>query len=437
MINTHFWKKARKNFWFLPTIYTIAAIILAYSTFLLDFLYVNAKSKIFPSFFMTNFSLASTIISTISSSILTMTTITFSSIMVVLTTFLSQYSPRTVQNLINDRPTQNVLAIFVSGYVYNITLLVLLKGEKQQELYISPIFAAMVAIICLFVFVYFVQHVANWVKVSHLIHNITTKTNEKIETSFLMKKESNDKKEYNEEELLARYPVKVVIKAKNEGFFQQVNIHGLTAQAQRDQCCIKMLKTSGQYVVQETPLFEVHCHSHGIRGEKYLKFITFGPDKEPIEDIDLGIRKLTEVALRAISPAINDPNTAIDCIEQIGILLSQLGRKDIPGDYILDDKNEVRLVMEQPSFHDYLYKSFFQLRYYGKNDISIMTEIIKALDHIAATNNREVKTIIWEYKDYILEGINYDALQKLDILFLDKHIRSLANSCEVSMANDQ
>jgi uncharacterized membrane protein len=154
-----------------------------------------------------------------------------------------------------------------------------------------------------------------------------------------------------------------------------------------------------------------------------------GPDKEPMEDIELGIRKLVEIALRAISPAINDPNTAKNCIEEIGIILSKLAKHKLPSSYLTDDENQVRIILEQPTFVDYLYKSFYQLRHYGKQDVSIIAEILRSLRMIGENNSEETKRLVWTFKDYILEGIDYESLQDLDMQYLMRHLDELAAVC--------
>ncbi|WP_433749201.1 DUF2254 domain-containing protein [Falsibacillus pallidus] len=421
MKTNSFWTSFKKNFWFKPTVYTLVAVILAYGTYLIDAYFANGRSKIIPSIFLTDFDLANTIISTISSSILTMTTITFSSILVVLTTFLSQYTPRSVQNLINDTPTQRVLAAFVSSYVYTLIVLLLLKGGKKQEFYLSPSFAVIAAIICVFVFVYFVHHVANWVKVSNLIHQITQKTSERIRTSLPIK--DNQKGSDDQNDRLDRFPY--VLHSLKGGFIQEINRDAIVNQADDDQASIKVLYSTGQYVLKGTPIITANRE---IEEDKYLGFIKLGPDKEPVEDINLGIRKLAEIAMRAISPAINDPNTAIDCIEQMGLILSQLSNQSLPGDYFYKN-GQLRLILKQPDFNEYLYKSFYQLRHYGKNDISVITEIIKALHQIVLNGSPVIKETIWEFKDYILKGVNYEAMLPLDINYLLEHVNHLAEKC--------
>ncbi len=431
-MNLFILKKARKSFWFAPILFSVIALILGILTFYFDWWLSQRHYPVFPKVLFSNFNLSIMVISTIASSIMTMTTITFSTIMVVLTTFLSQYSPRTLQNFINDRPTQRVLATLVSGVVYCITLLILLKDESGQQLYISSAFAGIVAILCLFVFVYFVNHVANWVKVSNLIHNITIKTNKKIDNSYLYKKEELEKEtpELNDDFFKDTEPHTVY--SKHSGYLQQINIKAMIDKASKDDCIVRMLKTSGEYLLKGTPVLAIWSGSEEVNEDVYLRFLVVGPDKEPIEDIDLGIRKLVEIALRAISPSINDPNTAKNCIEEIGIILSKVAKHKLPSSYLTDENEKVRIILEQPTFVDYLYKSFYQIRHYSRQDISVVTEIFRSLRMIAENNHKETKKIIWTFKDYILEGIDYESLQNLDMQYLLRHLNELAISCDQS-----
>src|SRR5690625_4416308 len=102
-----------------------------------------------------------------------MTTITFSMIMVVLTTFSGQFSPRTLQTFISDRMTQNVLAIFISGFTYDIIVFFQLKSPNTKVLFISPIIAVIIAIIAAIFFVLYINHIAKMVQANNLINRLT------------------------------------------------------------------------------------------------------------------------------------------------------------------------------------------------------------------------------------------------------------------------
>ncbi len=427
--------KIVKAYWFLPTIYSIFAILLGILSNNFDRWVSNQDGWIFPSILFANFDLSIQALSTISASIMTMTTITFSTIMVVLTTFLSQYSPRTLQNFINDPPTQRVLASFVSGVVYTLTLLILIKSSPAQDVFITPFFGSVAIIINLFVFVFFIHHVSNWVKVSRLVHNITAQTNKKIETSFLLQEFESNRLNVENQWLKIKKEKPLIIVSHKTGYIQQVNIQALIRQASDDNCMVQFLKSSGEYILKGNPLFYIWGDHRKLEKTIYALSVTIGIDKEPIEDIEFGIRKLTEVALRAISPAINDPNTARNCIEEIGVILAELSKRPLPDSFFTDEYQNLRLYYEQPSFQDYLYKSFYQLRHYGKKDISVILEIFKALKLIVESNDKEIQNLVWNFHEYIIEGVDFSSLQELDLEYLSVSIDKLAHACDRSDFN--
>jgi uncharacterized membrane protein len=109
----------RSHFWFIPALYGTFSIIAAGISVYID---SHSNYDLFPDLLLVNLSLAQTLLSTITSSLLTMTTISFSTIMVVLTTYLSQFSPRTMQDFLTDVHTQRILGVFIGGFVYSLIL---------------------------------------------------------------------------------------------------------------------------------------------------------------------------------------------------------------------------------------------------------------------------------------------------------------------------
>lgn len=181
----------RTSFWYIPSKYGVIAGLFAFLSIYIDAYLMNIEIiyHIVPGILLSDIGLARTILSSISASLLTMTTITFSTILVVLTTFLSEYSPRTLQNFITDNSTQRVMGIFVGGFIYSILLLLFLRETEAGSRFIVPSFAVLFAIICLLVFIYFIHHVSRWMQVSNLIHSITMNLMEKIEKEYFDLKE--------------------------------------------------------------------------------------------------------------------------------------------------------------------------------------------------------------------------------------------------------
>ncbi|MGA9227664.1 MAG: DUF2254 family protein, partial [Mesobacillus sp.] len=163
--------RIRESIWLLPGIYSIFAFLLALLVIYID--HNELAEGIVPSFLMTSIDLAQTILGSISAALLTMTTITFSTIMVVLTTYSSQFSPRTLNNFVEDPVTMRVLGIFMGGFVYSTLSLLFMSESWYKNDVISATVGVFLAFICLAFFAYFIHNVATSIQVSKLIREIT------------------------------------------------------------------------------------------------------------------------------------------------------------------------------------------------------------------------------------------------------------------------
>ncbi|MBU8906109.1 DUF2254 domain-containing protein [Desertibacillus haloalkaliphilus] len=421
--------KIRASFWFIPSFYGVLAFVLAVVCFLIDVSVPSmGHAQWMRDWLLTDIALAQTLLGAISASLLTMTTITFSSIMVVLTTYLSQFSPRTLQDFMMDHSTQRVLGVFIGGFIYSTLLLLLLRERYDDDaLFISPALAVVVAFICVGFFVFFIHHVGNWIQVSNLIHHICADTIKSIDKNF--NEETHNHKDapwedWESEEITQMEPKE--IQSIVSGYLQLIDIEDLVEKAKADNCIIKLEKRLGDYVDKGSTLLLLY----NLEGNKietdYLTFFSFGSERATIQDVEFGITKIVEIGLRALSPGINDPNTAISCIRQLGKILARLGNKNLHRSFFNDDKRSLRLIIEQPSFSDYLYKSFYQIRQYSSEDISVLAAIIEALQVIAEQNNGEIKKEIWDFSRYILEALDHQLLLELDRNYMNRKLERLA-----------
>ncbi|AQL55616.1 hypothetical protein BVH56_00955 [Abyssicoccus albus] len=157
--------KLTNNVWIIPLIYCVIAVLLAILT---NFIDNNLKQALVDKYFIiftTKPELAKNVLTAISGSLLTMTTITFSTIMVVLTTYSSQFSPRILRNFINDRRTMSVLGVFMSGFLYSIISLLLMRNIEVEANVISGTVSVLIACICIVFFGYFIQFVSKSVQI--------------------------------------------------------------------------------------------------------------------------------------------------------------------------------------------------------------------------------------------------------------------------------
>jgi uncharacterized membrane protein len=423
------WLKIRSSIWYIPFIYGISSISLAILSFYLDDVIAHNPSFYdhIPIIFLADIDLALTVLSSITTSLLAMTTITFSSIMIVLTTFLSQFSPRTLQNFITDPPTQRVLGIFSGGFIYSIILLLLTRETDVHRLFITPTLAVFYALICLIFFVFFIHHVSQWIQVSNLISDITTNALQVMTNHFTDKDKVHPDapwEDWESAEIKNMTPQQVY--PKHSGYLQIIDTKGMVTQAKLDNVIVRLEKKIGDFVDLDTPILSIWKMGKKEIGGDYLRYLSLGQERATVQDIEFGITKLVEIALRALSPGINDPNTAINCISQLGKILAVIGKKHLPKSFINDDDRSLRIMMEQPDFATYLYKSFYQIRHYGREDISVLSSIIQSLTLIAERNDDLIKKEVWNFSQYILEGLKQETLLSLDKRYLNEKLSILA-----------
>lgn len=414
--------RIRESIWLLPGIYSILAFLLALFVIYVD--HNQMAEGIVPKFLMTNVDLAQTILGSISAALLTMTTITFSTIMVVLTTYSSQFSPRTLNNFVEDPVTMRVLGIFMGGFVYSILSLLFMSESWYESQVIAATVGVFIAFICLAFFAYFIHNVATSIQVSKLIRDITDgalksirRQESELESEFL--KVINDRKDAGFSYQLIRD-----IKCKEYGYVQLLDYESLTAYAAERNLGIEANFQIGEFLSEESIAFRIH-HNNELEEdiEDVLnQFLRLGKERSSYHDPEFALQKIVEVALRAISPAINDPNTAKNCVLHLGMSLAHLSRIRANGRYIAyyDRNMEPRVIRMQKRTKDIVYLSFYQIVHYGKQDFSILIALIESFLLIGKNADETVRNIVWEIFIYSLEKFNSEELKELDKLYLNE-----------------
>ncbi|HET7628724.1 MAG TPA: DUF2254 domain-containing protein, partial [Bacillales bacterium] len=394
--------------------------VLAFITVHVDFLFSNEQLKtVSPDLLVKNSKLTTTLLSTLAQSILTLTTITFSSIMIVLTTFSGQFSPRTLQTFIADRASQRVLAVFTAGFVYNAVTLLLTGQSNSKSLLITPMFSVISGICCAAFFIYFIHHVAKWVQVNHLIDNITKKTLTTVDNVGNEAAHFNSK---TKSSIDAKNKARHVIPAKSAGYIELINFRALLKIARACDITIEMQVHIGDYVLAGTTIAAYSGNEplDDQNQDKIRTAVKLATERTSEQDIEFGIQQLVEIALRAISPAVNDPHTAINCINRIGTIISHLSQTAMPGPYIYDPDGNHRLTISTRDMEHFLYKGLYQIRHYGKGDISVTVGMLRAIKRLAETTDTNTRKLLADFVKYVREGFDDEVLQEKDRMYLQK-----------------
>lgn len=413
----------REKLWVTPAIYSFLAVLLSIAFFYVDLLLVQQYQEFIPDILLTNVQLAQTIMGALAGALLTMTTFTFSTILVVLTMYSSQFSPRTLKNFVHDRLTWRVLGVFLGGFIYNTLSLMFMRDALYTHDVISTFVGIVIAFLCLSTFAYFIHHIATNVQVEKLIQELEEDA-ERIIDSYKEKQQQDMEieSEWNPDGFAK------TIQAENDGYIQFLYFDKLTEYAVEHNLEVELFHSIGSYVHEETALFRVYQREQ--EEIDLHRFVTIGTERTTDQDLDFAIQKMVEVALRAISPGINDPNTANGIIIRIGRLLGKLSHLETGAITITDEQQKDRIRYPFFTFDQFLYLTFHQLIHYGKEDVSVVAAIFEALTNAAQLSGSARHEAIWETQLHVLEHLEGSPFKRLDRRYIQSKLDALAQAMD-------
>ncbi|WP_404459886.1 DUF2254 domain-containing protein [Sutcliffiella horikoshii] len=417
--------RARKEIWFVPSLYALASIILTAIVISIDTVFADSVQNYLPKMFFTNVDLSTTILSSIATAILTMTTISFSTIMVVLTTYSSQFSPRTLQDFMTEKTTLRVLGVFVGSFIYTVLSLLFMKDWLDEQRVLASGVGVILAVICVGYFVFFIHHVARSIQVSKLIERLMKEGLVTVKKKKLL---------YKAEKIIfekmdipsSASQEKMELTPKATGYVQVIDTEGLAAKGKEHGFHIVFNKRIGDFVTERSVIAIVYFTKEKPEDVDLTTFIEVGEERTPLQDGEFALQKLAEVALRAISPGINDPNTANNCIRYMSRLLMEFGEVDADAITYLDEDKEKRVTIPQRNFEEILYTGFYQIRIYGERDISVVLTTLECLILIAEGSNQEIKEKVKNMWGFLVDSIKEDYFEPLDVKMVEEKKKKLS-----------
>ena len=393
--------KFRKSVWIYPSIISFISLVGAVLVGMADSGSFLSLPEFVPEFFLTSVELSKDILGVIAGSLITMTTFTFSTTMVVLTTYSSQFSPRTVENFLSDDDTMKALGVFMGGFVYSIVTLFFMKNSLGDQLVVSATIGIAYAIVCLVQFTMYIHHVGSYIQTNNLIDRLYQEAEKKISDYISLIDEGTlmDESTWGGEDLVLR------IRSRKAGYIQLIDHSSIYRTAGDIKGTVVLEKINGQFVTDDSTLFSVYFDEEiqvdEASVEELLDSITIGKQKSEIQDFNFSMQKIVEIALRAISPGINDPNTASHCLRIIGVLLGKIAH--IEGGYMLykGEEDHPKVAYEIIEFSQELRSSYHQILHYGKEDVSVMQNMLKSIRFAAEKASADNSKAIERYLEHI------------------------------------
>jgi uncharacterized membrane protein len=370
----------RSSLWFLPALFVLGSIALWGVAGAVD-RHVEGHP---PAAFTGGADAAQQLLSAIVTSMIAFTGVVFSITIVVLQLASGQFSPRVLRTFLRDRGTQSSLGIFIATFVYALLVLrdvrVPAPGEPGNVPGLSVSIAVAILAVSLGVFVYYIHHIAQSIRVAWIVDAVADETRAIIEHEF-----AADAADAGHDAPVPAGPPAEVIAAPRPGILLAVDKHALVRVASEADCVLVLERAVGVFVATTTPLLSVHGSTLAAsQRDDAVEAVVIGIERTMEQDPAFGFRQLVDIAVRGLSPAVNDPTTAVQCLDQLHDFLQRLVSRPFRSGKLVDGGGTLRLVVPAPSWEDFLDLAFDEIRHYGAGSIQVVRRIRAAVEDLAA-----------------------------------------------------
>ncbi len=392
-----YWDRLRSSFWFVPGIMTGAAVVLAFATVALDESATVEGWMVEQHWAYTGGAEgASLVLSTIAGSMITIAGVVFSMTLVALSLASSQLGPRLLRNFMRDTRNQVVLGAFIATFVY--CLLVLRTIRRAEEIvfvpHLSVTIGVLLAIVSLGVLIYFIHHVSVSIQADEVVARVNAELIHGIDRLF---PECMGRGAPRPVDVLASagLPAAFDLEARpvgsvDDGYLQSIDSHTLMALAKDENALLRLERRPGQYVVMGCPLVTVWPGDRVTEPleERINSAFILGHQRTAAQDIEFPIHQLVEIAVRALSPGINDPFTAITCVDRLGSALHRLAQREMPSQFRLDEQDRLRVIVPAVTFPEIVDASFGPIRQYARSSAVVTIRLLESIAVIAGATHR-------------------------------------------------
>jgi uncharacterized membrane protein len=327
---------------------------------------------------------AQIILGSIATSIMTVVSIVFAILLMTLTLASMQFSPRIIVSFVKDRVTQWTLGIFLGTFLYCMAALPAARALPRPFAPVATVVGAMLlAVACVGWLLFFIHHISRAISVNYIVDRIAFETEAIIDDTMPHARRPNRLAENPPEAIAWEAPVL----AETSGYVRFVDQKRLVSLAKIHRIKIQVLRRVGHFVPAGVPLLLVSKAdrlSPEIRAE-LLGAFDMGPARTLQQDVEFGILQIVDIALKAISPAVNDPTTAITCVDQLSRLLIRFASREPAAAVLYDPPGTVRVMIPWLSFDRLLESAFEQIRMYARGDVAVSLRLLRALADIAGT----------------------------------------------------
>ena len=372
--------KVSKSIAFYPVLISIGFLIFGFVTAWLETLSsVKALKESIPQFIIEDPAVAETILSTLIGGIISLTVFSFTMVMVVLNQASANFSPRLLPDLIANKRHQIILGVYIGTLVYCFINLITLgaSASESNDFGLAVMIAAILGLICLGLFVSFLHSISAAIQIHNIISGVYTDVEEKLEKSIEMEKESPSVTLENEQNWQ-------VISLDRSGYYKGFETSLLNKEVLEKENTILVIPYPDAFLWEGSPVLKIKNKLNSKEIKSLLFALRISSDLHGEVTTLSGMIKLMEISVKALSPGINDPGTAIDAINKLGGLFRQA--VNLPSRYSKNkDENNLSIIYNNVDFSQLMRIVVQPIRFYAKEDSSVLYQLIGGLQFAKQT----------------------------------------------------
>ncbi len=428
------WSRVHSSFWFLPAAMASGAMILASAAVALDTLVTDWLTLNWGVTFTGGAEGASSLLGAIAGSMITIAGVVFSMTLVALSLTSSQLGPRLLRSFMRDTKTQMVLGTFVATFLY--CLLVLRTIRRADEIlfvpHLSVTLGVLLAVVSVGVLIFFIHHVSVSIQANEIVARVGTELIGGIDRLFpesigqgalripIEPPDAGFLDTFDRE----AHP----IRSAGDGYLQFADGDALMALAMEEDVVIRLVRRPGNYIVASRPLALVWPGNRitDQLADSINAAFALGNQRTSTQDIEFAVNQLVEIAIRALSLGVNDPFTAMTCVDHLGSALSRLAERDMPSPYRHDSQDQLRVIAPVFTFLDVTDAAFNQIRQYGRSSTAVTIRLLETIAEVAGSIHRpEDRAALLRHARMIARGAAGGLPEKEDCQKVEERFQSV------------
>ncbi len=383
------WDQVHSSYWFIPALMVALSAVLAFLLILADQRYPLIRTAGSPWLFPGEAESARVILSTIATVMMTVVSLTFSITIVVLTLASSQFGPRLIYNFMRDRNSQVALGLFLACFVFCLLILRSVQSEAGGGFVpqLGTSAAMLFALVSVGMLIFYIHHIADSIHSSRIIANVRNEL-EMIVTRLLPERSGSAADDEKDRQYLVRLMADsaMSVPARDRGVLQAVEETRLLRWAEQHDLLIRLNYRPGQFVLCGAALFDVSPRERVPREQlaELQAAFRFGHQRTLVQDIEFSFQQLAEIALRALSPGINDPYTATSCLDELASGLVLFASRGAGSPVCRDRDGQARILLQRVDFAGLADTAFVQIRQSAGTFPAVMIHMLKVIESIAS-----------------------------------------------------